>query len=101
MFDVRSVVQRSRYHPEMRVVYQCHLLNRFQRFEKFLCVKAGNDIVLSLLELFLETFHREPFHAIEVTFDLLLASTCTILCLHGQREVGGCMMKLPGKLTVV
>ena len=57
----------------MRVADQCHLLNRFQRFEKFLCVKAGNDIVLSLLELFLETFHMEPFHAIAVTFDLLIA----------------------------
>ena len=61
------------YHPEMRVADQCHLLNRFKRFEKFLCVNASSDTVLSLPELFLETFHMEPFHAIGVTFDLLPA----------------------------
>ena len=63
----RTLVPRSRYGPKMRAIAHNHLLNGFERFEKSLCVKESTDIVLSLLVLFLETFHAEPFRVKEVS----------------------------------
>ena len=73
MLDDKSAVPRSRYGPKMRAIDHKHLLNIFFNGLKNLCVKASTGIVLSLLILFLETVHAEPFRVKEVSVGLPLA----------------------------